>query len=806
MSIRHDLAFARRSLWRSPVLTITAVVSLAAGLAGTATVFSLTDALLFRHQAAIREPRQLVDVGRVEGGARFRTLSYPNYVDLRDRNTVFEGLAAYRGEGTPFGLTVDDTAIRVVAGQVSANYFDVLGVTMAAGRGFLSAEERNGDAVAVLGHALWRRWFEGDPGVIGRTVRLNGQPFTVVGVTPAEFGGYGLVAHDLWVPLTSYQSRDFARLTFRAGGWLLAIGRLQAGTTLEQARANLATIARALEREFPEANRGRGVSAGPSSAVPHEARPVIGTFMGLLFAMVTLVLLIACTNVAGILLARGAMRSREMAVRLALGAGRSRLIRLLLTEGVLLAAIGSTVGLAGAWAALRLLTGLVPVLPLDILVDFRLDWRVVAFSVCLAALAGVLCGLAPAFQGARVDLTASVRPDAVTSRRPWRVRQLFVVAQISMAVCLVICAALLARSLSRAASLDPGFVSEGVEVVQLDLRLAGYDETTGPVFAADLLSRIERLPGAGAVASARVVPLTMIANSQGVLWRPEQYGQREAAIDADWNIVTPRYFDAMQMAIVRGRPFRPADDRLSADVVIVNETLASRVWPGEDPIGRRLVYEESGRREMQVVGVARDSTYVRLGEGPQPFIYVPFAQHYHPEMAVLVKTSGTSVIPAVRALVREVAPYLPLRRASTLSEATAFGLVPHRLAALVAGAGALIGALLAALGVYGVTAHWAGQRTKEIGIRMALGAVRAHVVGMVVGQGALLAGLGVIVGAGLAAGVSQLLASLLFGVQPLDWLSFGAGILSMMAIAIGASLMPARRAASVAPMEALRHE
>jgi predicted permease len=806
MSIQHDLAFARRSLWRSPVVTITAVLSLAAGLAGTATVFSLTDTLLFRPQAGLREPGRLVDVGRLEGGEGFRTLSYPNYVDLRERNVVLEGLAAYRGEGTPFGLTVDGSAVRVVAGQVSANYFDVLGVTMAAGRGFLSQEERDGEPVAVLGHALWRRWFAEDPGVIGRAVRLNGRPFTVVGVTPAGFGGYGLVAHALWVPLTSYQSRDFARLTFRAGGWLLAVGRLEAGATLEQARTDLGVIGRALEREFPEANRGRGVSVGPSSTVPHEARPLIGTFMGLLFAMVTLVLLIACMNVGGILLARGATRSREIAVRLALGARRSRLIRLLLAEGLLLAALGSLVGTAGTWAALRLLTRLVPVLPVDIVMDFRVDWRVLAFSACLATLAGVLCGIAPAFQGVRVNLAASMRPDGTASKRPWRIRQLFVVAQISLTVCLVICAALLARSLGRAGSLDPGFTSEGVEVVQLDLRLAGYDETTGPVFAANLLARIEQLPGVGAVASARVVPLTMVANSEGVLWRPEQFGRREAAIDADWNVVTPRYFDAMEMAIVRGRPFRPADDRLAADVVIVNETLASRVWPGDDPIGRRLVYGESESRELQVVGVARDSKYVRLGEGPQPFIYVPFAQHYHPEMSVLVKTSGASVIPAVRTLLREVDPYLPLQRASTLAEATAFGLVPNRLAALVAAAGGLVGALLAALGVYGVTAHWAGQRRKEIGIRMALGSLRSQVVQMVVRQGVVLGSLGVVVGAGLATGVSQVLAALLFGVRPLDWQSFVAAVVSMMVITIGASLVPARRAASISPMDVLRHE
>ena len=805
MSLHHDLALAWRSLLRSPVLTLTAVVSLGVGIAGSATVFSLADALLFRTQPGLMRPDRLVDVGRVERGAGFRTMSYPNYRDLRDRNTVFSGLAAYRGEGTPFGLTAGPEAMRVIGGLVSANYFQVLGVPMAIGRGFLPAEERTGEPVAVLGHALWRAQFNADPAVAGRRVLLSGRPFTVIGVAAAGFRGYGMVPNDLWVPLTAWSDEGAGRLTFRAGGWLMGVGRLADRTTLAQARSNLQSIASDLEREYPEENRGKGVSVGPSSTVPQSARGVVSAFVSVLFVLVSLVLAIACMNVGGTLAARSAARSREMAVRLALGAGRYRLFRLVGSEGVLLAALGSLVGTAGAWALVRLLNRMVPVLPLDVAMEFRVDWRVVAFSMLLSLAAGVFCGLVPAFQSASADVTASIKTGGALVGRRLRLRQVFVTAQIAFSVLLAVCAVLLAQSVRRATSIDPGFVSDRVDVAVIDLRLAGYDETSGPVFADDLLGRLEQLPGVRSVASSQVIPLTMVGNSQGFLWQPERYGQRDTAIDADWNLVTPRYFETLGVPIAAGRSFSPADTAQSAGVAIVNETLAAMVWPGQDPIGRVLVYGESERRSLQVIGVARDAKYRTLGEEPQPFIYVPFAQFYDPRMSILIKRVDASVVPAVRALLREMNPNLPMSRASALSDATAFGLVPNRIAAWTAVLAGLVGALLAALGVYGVTSHYVSQRTREIGIRMALGGLRSHVVRLVVRRGAALGGIGALLGLALAVGAAQLLAALLFAVEPDAW-SFGGGVALAAAISIAASLIPARRAASVNPVEALRQD
>ena len=805
MSIHHDLALAWRSLLRSPVLTLTAVISLGAGIAGSATVFSLADALLFRTQPGLMRPDRLVDVGRVERGAGFRTISYPNYRDLRDRNTVFSGLAAYRGEGTPFGLTTGPEAMRVIGGLVSANYFQVLGVPIALGRGFLPAEERTGEPVAVLGHALWRAQFNADPAVAGRTVLLSGRPFTVIGVAATGFRGYGMVSNDLWVPLTAWSDEGAGRLTFRAGGWLMGVGRLADGASLAQARSNMQSIASDLEREYPDENRGKGVSVGRSSTVPQSARGVVSAFVSVLFVLVSLVLAIACLNVGGTLAARSAARSREMAVRLALGAGRYRLFRLVGTEGVLLAALGSLVGTAGAWALVRLLNRMVPVLPLDVAMEFRVDWRVVAFSMLLSLVAGLFCGLVPAFQSASADVAASIKTGGALVGRRLRLRQVFVTAQIAFTVLLAVCAVLLAQSVRRATSIDPGFVSDRVDVAVIDLRLAGYDETSGPVFAGDLLGRLAQLSSVRSVASSQVIPLTMVGNSQGFLWQPERYGQRDAAIDADWNLVTPRYFETLGVPIAAGRTFSSADTAQSAGVAIVNETLAAMVWPGQNPIGRLLVYGEPERRSLQVVGVARDAKYRTLGEEPQPFIYVPFAQHYDPRMSILIKRMDVSVVPAMRALLREMNPNLPLSRASALSDATSFGLVPNRIAAWTAVLAGLVGALLAALGVYGVTSHYVSQRTREIGIRMALGGLRSHVVRLVVRRGAALGGIGALFGLALSIGAAQLLAALLFAVEPDVW-SFGGGAALAAAISIAASLIPARRAASVNPVEALRQD
>jgi predicted permease len=816
-ALLQDLRYAVRTLRASPLFTITAVLSLATGIAGTTAIFSLVDTYLFRARPGIVDAARLLEVGRTDSGVGlnpdrdpysgegFDTFSYPNYLDYRKRQTVFEGLAAYR-EDVMFGLGGDADAVRVSGAYVSANYFAVVGAPMALGRGFLPQEENAADpsAVAVICDRLWQSQFGGNRDIIGRTIRLNGRPFTIVGITGPGFNGYTIASESLWIPLTAYpDGDDLRRLTRRGQQWLMGIGRLKHGVTIAQARAEMAHIGHDLEREYPDDNSRHGLGVAPSGAVPVVGRTVISGFVALLFALVSVILVIACTNVAGMLLGRGVTRAREIAVRLALGAERQRIIRLLVIESMVLAAVGAAVGLAGAWGTIQLVGRLIPLFRIDLTFDVGIDWRVMAFTVTVATLAGIACGLVPARAAVRMDLASAMKRENGGGTRPLRVRQAFVVAQVAMSVLLVVCALLLGRSLRNAGGIDPGFVADGVEVVGLDLLLGGYDTKTGPVFAEALLSRLENLPGLESVASARIVPLT-IETEGGRLWLPEEHGD-DRAIAASWNIVTPGYFRTLGVPLLSGRNFSASDRAGAPAVAIVNETFARHAWPGRDAAGQRLVAGAS-RRSLQVIGVVRDAKYRTIGESPVPFIYVPAAQRYESTMWLLMRSTGPSMVPQVRALLREMDANLPMVRAATLAEMSAFGLFPQRVAGWLAAIVGGIGILLAALGVYGVTAYNVSRRRREIGIRVALGALRAQVLRLIVGHAMLLAAAGTALGLMAAALVTRVLEGMLYDIRPLDPISFAGGALIFLAVALIASLIPARRAASVNPVEALRAE
>jgi predicted permease len=817
MTLRQDVAYAARILRRSPVFTATAVLSIAIGIAGNAAIFSLADALLLRGRPGITDRGRLVELGRSQDGRGFDNFSYPNYLDFRDRNTVFTGLAGTRFDPEPMGLGAGESAERVWGMPVSGNYFDVLSVPFALGRGFRPEEDLlNGDnAVAVIGYRLWQNRFGGSPDILGRTVHLNARPFTIVGVTPNGFTGTNAFSSDLWIPLTAFWSmagRNASLLTSRQSVWMQGVGRLKPGVTMEQARAELDAIARALEHEYPRENKGKGAVIAPLGNVPAgEVRTVFAAFIGFLFALVGLVLLIACTNVAGMLLARGVVRAREVAVRLAIGAGHGRIIRQLVTESLLLALVGGGAGVIGAAAMIRGLRALVPAMPLPLAAELAIDWRVVAFSVLLAALTGLLFGLVPAFQAARTDLVSTLKADAGGGGvRRARVRQAFVVAQVAMSVLLVVCALLFARSLRHAADIDAGFDAANADIVTLDFRLAGYDAASGLQAAEQFLLRAQTLPGVRSAAFARVLPLTGSGLGLGRLRRPGEPGDGPG-IRADWNVVTPGYFDTMAVPLVGGRGFAPSDRDGGPFVAIVNETFARRVWPGQDAIGQVLRVDDFGpareSRELHVVGVARDAKYRSLGEEPMSFVYVPLAQRFMSELTLVARRAGgESVVPAIRSLLRQMEPNLPITGAATLEEATSFGLLPQRVAVWVAGGFGVVGLLLACIGIYGITAFTVMQRRREIGVRVALGATRDGVLRLVVGQAMRMAWLGVLLGLTAAAAVTQLLASLLYGIRPLDPASFSLGAALFTVLALVASWLPARRAASVNPVDALRSE
>ncbi len=821
MPLLPDLRHASRVLARSPLFTLTAALSLAIGIAANAAIFSLADAVLLRDRPGIAAPGRLVDVGRRQRGqvAPFDNFSYADYRDYRERNRTLEDLAAYRFEAMPVGLGSRDAAERIYGTLVTANYFAVLGTTPAAGRLFAPGEDRTiGTApLVVLSHAFWTRRFGGDPSVVGHELRLNGVPFTVVGVAEAGFAGTNVLAADVFLPLTmnGVLLGDEGRglFTERRTSWILGIGRLKPGVSVAQARADLDTVAAALEREFPESNRGRGASVGPSARLPGFFRTMVTGFIGLLFALVGVVLLIACTNVAGMQLARAVARSREVAVRLAIGAGRGRIVRQLVTESVLLAALGGLLGVVGAVWMVSLLRAFQPDLPVPLALDLRVDWRVVTFGCALALVSGVLFGLAPAWHAARTDLTGALKGDGgARGPRRLRLRHAFVVGQVAMSVLLLVSAGLFARAVQQAGAIDPGFRAANVDGVSVDLRLARYSEQTGRLFVERVLERLRALPGVTSAATTRMLPLT--GGGLGLGRITVEGGERPSDLHpdpyrADWNVVSPGYFETMGTAILQGRDFAASDDAGSAPVAIVNDSFARRAWPGRNPIGQRFLQEEGPpgsprTRAVEVIGVARNGKYRSIGEDARMFVYVPVAQQYMADLTFVVHRTGGPALADIQAVLHELDPNLPVVAAQPLSAAIEVGLLPQRLAAAIAGAFGLVGLLLAMLGIYGVTAYTVTLRTHEIGVRVAIGAARGDVLRLVLRQALVLTTIGGAVGFAASAGAAHLLGSLLYGIPPTDPITFASVALVLLACATLAAWGPARRAAGLDPTTALK--
>ena len=510
------MKYAVRTLLNSPAFSLVAIVSIAIGIAGNAVIFSAADALFLRARPVISDPGRLVDVGGTRIGRALDTMSYPNFVDLRDRSRVFDGIAAYRPVAEVFGLTINGSTQPAYGTAVSGNYFQVAGVPMTAGRAFAAGEDRieSPSAVIVLSYQLWDRRFGADPRAIGRVVRLNGRPFTIVGVAASGFAGTNVSIADFWIPIPSYTALmanagatgDELRgasevLNSRASVWLVANGRLKQGVTLAQAKDDVARLGRDLEREYPEDNRGRGIGIERSRPVPPAGRTPAALFVALLFALVFLILLIACTNIGGMLLARGMARAKDVSLRMALGASREQIVRLLLTESLVLSTAGALLGIGLSLLLIRLMSAMIPALPLPVSVELRLDWRVVTFSGALAIVTALLSGLWPALDASKHDLVSTFRTDvAARGPRRLRLRHAFVVAQMALSVLLVVTALLLGRSLHQAGVIDPGFSMDSVEAMRLDLQLGGYSDRAVRTFHADLLSRIAQIPG---VQSAR---------------------------------------------------------------------------------------------------------------------------------------------------------------------------------------------------------------------------------------------------------------------------------------------------------------
>jgi predicted permease len=829
--LQQDLRYAARLLARNPIFALTAALSLAFGIGATTTIFTVANGLLLRAPAGVIGPDRLVDIFHVEVGNRLTqpVVPYADYLELRRRSTMFEDLYAYQIDLTPVSLRPadGDGAERIYTNVVTTNYFSVLGVTAAIGRLFGAADSDLPEAspLVVFSHRFWTRRFNADPAVVGQTVRLNGRPFTVIGIAREGFRGTSVVAPDVWAPvgmtaaLKAGTSLDFLMVMMGA--------RLKPGVLPSQAAAEATEIGLALSREHPREKdlAGLPVESGAStfgvagaSPIPGNIRPLIGAFLALLMGLVAMVLVIACANVAGVLLARAAARRREIAVRLAIGASRARLIRQLLTESVLLFALGAATGLLMARGMTSLLLRLLPAFPLPVAVSLPLDGSVVAFATGLSLIAAVLSGLAPALHASKAEIVSALKIDQGPSDR-LPLRNIFVVAQMALSILLIVAAGLLARAQTRVTSTNHGFDPRDVEVTSLDLSMAGYTSVTGPGFARDLVARVRQIPGVQAASLADRVLDTNRRFNGGLSVPGVQPPRGRSFFAATWNVIEPGYFTTLRIPLVQGRDFS-ADDRAgSQGVVVLAAATARRFWPRQNPIGKYVAWQTPlisidksktlPAPELLVVGVVGDVAVDGGRDGEAPLVaYVPLPQRYTPEVTILARTTGGHRIAGeLRALVAAMNPNLPIVTSQTLEDAqTGPVQIQLRVAASVSGTVGTIGLFLAAIGVYGVTAYSVARRTREIGIRIALGASRGDIVAMVLRHGMVLVAGGSAIGLLLAAGASRMLGNLLFGVPPLDPATFGTAAVLFAIVGLIACYVPTRRAIRVNAVEALRYE
>ena len=804
----QDLRFGARQLVRSPGFTFVALISLALGIGANAVIFSLVSTYLLR-PLPIAHPEQVFAIyqGKRNDPSYSQSMSYPNYKDLRDRNQVLSAMAVYRF--APMSISHNGANERVWGYLVSENYFDMLGVRPVLGRSFLPEEGSapNAHPVAVLSYGCWQRRFASDPAIAGRAILINGHSFTAVGVAPPNFTGTESVfTPEFWIPSMMQEWIESSNgMESRGNGQWLAIGRMKPEIAAPQAQAQLNTVAQQLEREYPGNDQGMALRLTPPGLVDPNLRSAVIAFTGALMLTVVLVLMIACSNLASLLLARAAQRRKEIAVRMAIGATRVRLTRQLLTETLMLSVIGAAFGLLLGSALMRLAQASLPSTDFALTLDLRMDWRVVFFVTSLALLTGIGFGLVPALCASRPDVVSTLKEDALGAGRKARLRSVLVVLQVALSFVLLITAGLTVRSLRHTERLGPGFDPSRAVTLSVDLGLQGYDEQKGQVFYRQLSQHVRALPGVQAAGLIRSLPLGLEASTTGVYpdGRPEPQAQDMPS--AFYENISPGYFAAMGIPLLAGRDFADTDTAKSAAVAIVNETLAQKFWPGENPIGKRL---HSGNTSvLEVIGLAKNGKYQSLGEIPGLTIYYPLQQVYASNAALVVRTGvdANAAIATVRGEVRNLDPTLPVYEAKTLREHMRLALFPLHVGAVAVGSFAFLAMILAAIGMYGVMAYSVAQRTQEIGIRMALGARASDVWKMVLRQGIILTAVGMLCGLLFALGLSKIVASLLYGVSATDPLTFLLISALLAAVALLASFFSARRATKVDPVMAIRN-
>ena len=808
----QDLRYGFRMLWRSPGFSILAILCLTLGIGANAAVFSWMEGLLFRPYPAVAHQERLL---AVTGTARSESgptgVSWPDFIDLQKNSTLVESFFVSKIMGV--SLSIGNRADWATGSIVSANYFDAIAVHPILGRGFEPGEEsgRNAHPVTVISYQLWKQRYKGDPEIVGKTQRLNGVQHTIIGVAPERFyGTFVGWAMQFWVPASMEENFEAGgyKLEDRGARWIESFVRLKPGVTIEQAQQEISAVAKRLEADYPETNRGRGVKLWPLWQTPFNNAGAMLPTLGIMFAVVVFVLLIACANVGNLLIVRSFGRRHEMTVRAAVGAGRGRLLKQLLTEGLILSVVAAAGGLLVAQWCRDALVLLFPARGgVSMYLPGELDWRVLALSAGVCLISTLLFGLVPAIQASKIDLAAALKSEmrgVVGGHGKSWVRSGLVLVQVSLSFVMLVGAGLLLQSLQKIRSGSPGFSTQGVLVTFIDLKGAEYDEQLARTFQDDLIERVQSLPGVESAAFARLSPLGYRSFSSTKIEVDGYQAAQEEQPMVEYLEVGPAYFSTIGIPLVSGREFTRADSETAAPVAIVNETMAAQYWRGKDPVGDRVQVKGQWR---QVVGVARDSKYRSIRETATPFFYVPLGQNSSAQAILNIRTRlgpekmAAALAREVQALNANLAPSELITLQEVVDRSTSRQQVAVTLVGVLGG----LALVLATIGLYGVMSYVVSQGNRELGLRMALGASASDLLRLVMSQGLALTAGGVVLGAAAALGVTRLLGDMLYKVSPRDPLAFGSACVVLTIASLAACFLPAWRATRTDPARALRN-
>jgi predicted permease len=816
----QDLHYAIRAFFKSPSFAVLSIVTLALGIAVNTTIFSIINGFILRPLPAVH-PEQLAVLTLSQGSDKtILGFSYPDYADLRDQSSSsFTDLAAYRV--TLSSLVLDKVGDHSIVTRVTGNYFSMLGIQPALGRLIAPTEGQTpgADPVIVLGYSYWQKRFAGSRDIIGKHVELGEHPVTIVGVAPQSFKGtYSIVNSDIYIPLSAditdkSETTVQEQWTSRTYRTFSVMGRLKSGVNLKQAEAALNVTAQQIAAQHPDTDKGISVRAFPE----YRARPEpdadnsLATVAIIFMALAGLVLLVACFNVTNVLLVRATGRQREMAIRSALGAGRRRLIQQYLTESLLLAILGAAFGMIFSYWATQFLTSIPLGTDLPIQLDLLPDTRVFIFAIAAAVLTGIFVGVFPALRVARRDVNVLLHEGGRGSsdgRRRQFARSSLVVAQVAGSLVLLIVAGLFIRSLSKVETAYLGFNPNNVLDFSLDVQQVGYQEVQGREFYHELESRLRTLPGVVSVAQAFTVPMGVISSFDAVTVEGQHLEPGQQPPSVQNNTVSPQYFETLRIPVHRGRVFTEADDEKAQQVAIINETMAKKLWPNQDAVGRRFSMKANAGPFITVVGIVQDGKYKGVVEDPQPHFYRPFAQQYIPLRTFHVRTllPPETIAAEVQSQIHALAPTIPISQMETLNQALQGinGFMFFRLGAQISSVMGLLGLVLAVVGVYSVASYAAAQRTHEIGIRMAIGATPRDILKMVLRQGFGIVAIGVVVGLAISFAGTRALADMFYGVKSSDPITYSFVAILLLGVALFACWVPAYRATRVSPITALR--